>query len=174
MMKATVVSPAQTFAVREVREGDDAAIALLLGGLDATSSYRRWFTGAVDLPRATDWAAHPARFDATGLLAFVDDEPVGHGVLVACADGLGEVAFEVAADWRRHGIASALLDHLMVTARVRGMRGIYAEALAENHDMLAVMREHGPHTESRDGPVVTVSLALDAPRPQNTHEKRQP
>lgn len=132
----------------------------MLGGLDAEARYRRWFTGGVDIRGAEDWAAHPERMGGVGLLAFAGDEPVGHAVLIAGRDGRGEVAFEVAAPWRRHGIAGALLDRLLDAAGERGLREIYAEVLPENADMLAVLREHGQHAESRHGNVVIVTLPV--------------
>ena len=70
-------------------------------------------------------------------------------MLVPTGDGRAEVAFEVAAQWRRHGIASALLDRLLDEAADRGLREVYADVLPENADMLAVLREHGEHGESR-------------------------
>jgi GNAT superfamily N-acetyltransferase len=144
--------------IREVRAGDEAAIEQLLGGLDALSRYRRWFTGGVDILGAEAWAAHPERVGGVGLLAFMDDQPVGHAVLIPAGDGRAEVAFEVAAPWRRHGIASALLTRLLDVARDRDLREIYADVLPENADMLAVLREHGEHHESHDGGIVVISL----------------
>jgi GNAT superfamily N-acetyltransferase len=148
--------------IREVRRGDDAAIAHLLGGLDLGSRYQRWFTGGVDVVAEEEWAAHPERCCAVGLLAFAGAEPVGHAVLIPIPDGRGEVAFEVAAPWRRHGIAGALLERLLAAAAERGLHEVYADVLSGNADMLAVMREHGPHSESCDGSVTTVALPVTA------------
>jgi GNAT superfamily N-acetyltransferase len=145
--------------IREVRAGDEAAIEQLLGGLDAVSRYRRWFTGGVDIRGAEDWAAHPERVAGVGLLAFMGDQPVGHAVLIPSGDGRAEVAFEVAAPWRRHGIASALLQRLLDVAGDRGVREVYADVLPENADMLAVLREHGEHVESHDEGIVIITLA---------------
>jgi GNAT superfamily N-acetyltransferase len=150
--------PMSTVSIREVRPGDEAAIDALLGGLDAESRYRRWFTGGVDIRGAEDWAAHPERVAGVGLLAFIGDDPVGHAVLIPAADGRGEVAFEVAAQWRRHGIASALLARLLDEAADRGLREVYADVLPENADMLAVLREHGEHGESHAGGIVVLTL----------------
>jgi GNAT superfamily N-acetyltransferase len=146
--------------IREVRAGDEAAIERLIVGLDAESRYLRWFTGAVDIRQAADWAAHPTRFSAVGLLALAGTEPVGHAVLIPLADGRGEIAFEVAAPWRHHGIAGALLEQLLAVAATRGLRELYADVLPDNADMLAVLREHGQHAESGDGSVVTVTLPV--------------
>jgi GNAT superfamily N-acetyltransferase len=144
--------------IREVRPGDEAAIDDLLGGLDAESRYRRWFTGGVDIRGAEDWAAHPERVAGVGLLAFIGEQPVGHAVLIPTGDGRAEVAFEVAAQWRRHGIAGALLERLIDEAADRGLREVYADVLPENADMLAVLREHGEHRESHAGGIVIVTL----------------
>ena len=149
-------------AIREIRAGDEPAIERLLGGLDAESRHLRWFTGGVDIRGAEDWAAHPDRVRAVGLLAFVGDEPVGHAVLVPGPGERGEVAFEVAAPWRRHGIAGALLERLLEAAAERGLREVYADVLPQNADMLAVLREHGEHGETREDGVVIVTLATRA------------
>jgi GNAT superfamily N-acetyltransferase len=146
--------------IREVRAGDEAAIDRLIGGLDSESRFMRWFSAGVDIGRAADWAAHPGRFAAVGLLAFAGDEPVGHAAIVALDDGRGEVAFEVAAPWRHHGIAGALLERLLLIASARGLREIYADVLPRNADMLAVLREHGEHAESRTGGVMTLTIAV--------------
>lgn len=166
---ASIAVPPRTNAdpgvsIHEVRPGDEAAITQLIGGLDAQSRYRRWFTWGVDIGRAADWAAHPMAHHAVGLLALVGTEPVGHAVLVPSADGCGEIAFEVAAPWRHHGIAGTLLARLLVIARARGLHELFAEVLPENADMLAVLREHGDHAESARGGVVTVTVPVPAGR----------
>jgi GNAT superfamily N-acetyltransferase len=155
-----MLAAGQNIRIREVRAGDEDAIVRLLGGLDAQSRYRRWFTAGVDIVKAEDWAAHPKRAHAIGLLAFISAAPAGHAVLIPLADGRGEVAFEVAAPWRRHGIAGALLDRLLEVAADRGLREIYADVLPENADMLAVLREHGTHSETHAGGIVTVTLPV--------------
>jgi GNAT superfamily N-acetyltransferase len=147
---------------RQPDAGIEEAIGRLLADLDPESRRRRWFTAATDIQRAADWAAHPDRCSAVGLLALAGAEVVGHGVLVCAQDGRGEVAFEVAAPWRHHGIAGALLVRLVDAAVTRELREIYAEVLTDNADMLAVLREHGPHVESRQGGVITVTVPLAA------------
>jgi acetyltransferase len=146
--------------IREIHAGDEDAIGRLLDDLDPESRRLRWFTGAVDIRLAADWAAHPERCRAVGLLAFAGDRLVGHAALVPAADGRGEVAFEVAAAWRHHGIAGAFLERLLDAAAARGLREVYAEVLPDNADMLAVLREHGEHAESRDEGVLILTLAV--------------
>jgi GNAT superfamily N-acetyltransferase len=81
-------------------------------------------------------------------------------VLVPLSSGRGEVAFEVAAPWRHHGIAGALLERLIAAAGAHDLREVYADVLPENTDMLAVLREHGRHAESREGGVVSVTIPV--------------
>jgi GNAT superfamily N-acetyltransferase len=155
----TLVADTQ-IRIREVRAGDEAAIEHLIAGLDPESRFLRWFSAGVDIRWAADWAAHPARFSAVGLLAFAGAETVGHATIVPLADGRGEVAFEVAAPWRHHGIAGRLLVGLLEIASARGLHEIYADVLPCNADMLAVLREHGEHAEScRDG-VMTLTIPV--------------
>jgi len=156
---AAVRSPDPHVRIREIRPGDEDAIARLLGDLDPEACRRRWF-GAVDVRRQANWAAHPERLAAVGLLAFAGDELVGHAVLVPLPDGRGEVAFEVAAPWRHHGIAGVLLERLLAAAGTRGLRAVDADVLPDNADMLAVLREHGRHAESREGGVVSVTIPV--------------
>ena len=153
------------FTIREVRRGDEAGIDRLLEGLDGRSRYRRWFSAGVDIERAVEWAAYPELVDAVGLLAVVDGDFVGHGVLVVAPDGGGEVAFEVAAPWRRHGVATALLEGLLDLAGSRGLREVHATVLCDNADMLAVMRGRGAHSDSTSGGTVAVTLPVAARPP---------
>jgi GNAT superfamily N-acetyltransferase len=144
-----------------VSSGDRPGLDALLSGLSEQSRYRRWFTGAPDIGRAVAWAADPGRTDAIGLVAIAPDgQLVGHAALIPMDAGRAEVCFEVAAPWRRHGIAGQLLAGLAKRAVDRGLRTLVAEVLSENADMLAVMREHGPCHEHRASGVVELELAL--------------
>ncbi len=152
---------AATVLVRPVVPGDLDALDALLSSLDDQSRYRRWFTGAADVPRAAAWAAHPERQDAVGLVATTPDgRLVGHAALIPMDDARAEVCFEVAASSRHQGIAGRLLTELDRRAARRGLTTLVAEVLPENADMLAVMREHGPCRERREDGVVEVTLPV--------------
>jgi RimJ/RimL family protein N-acetyltransferase len=152
--------------IRPVTPADLGALDLLMSNLDTQARYRRWFTGAADVHRAAAWAAHPEEQDAVGLVAAAPDgELVGHAALVPIDEASAEVAFEVAAPWRQHGIAGRLLDELDRRAAARGFTTLVAEVLAENADMLAVMREHGPCRERLEGGVVRLDLPVGTRTP---------
>src|SRR4051794_4928709 len=146
--------------LRPVAGSDEPALDRLLGQLSPEDRYRRFFSGATDVHRAAHEAA-----ERLGLVAVSDEEVVGHGMLVPCAGGEGEVAFEVDPRWRHHGIASTLLAGLVEQGRGAGLRAITADVLCENPDMLAVFREHGGFTAEREGSVVHLHCDLDAPDP---------
>jgi RimJ/RimL family protein N-acetyltransferase len=149
-------------ALRPVLASDLPALDALLSALDSQARYRRWFTGATDVHRAAAWAADPANGDAVGLVAIAPNgELVGHAALIAMDHARAEVCFEVAAPWRHHGVAGRLLAELERRAAQRGLRTLVAEVLVENVEMLAVMREHGPCHEHRDGGVIELELAID-------------
>lgn len=157
---------AEGIRIVPVGPGDDERLRTLIAGLDARSLFRRYFTGGVDVDAAVQWAAHPERSGAVGLLALAGEEVAGHGVLVPSPSGEGaaEVAFEVAAPWRRHGVASALLEALLETAAARGIARVTAEVLAENGDMLAVFAEHGASITRVDGATLRAALTPPAAR----------
>jgi len=156
-MSGPPLAPAD-ITIREVGAGDAAALDALLSGLDARSRYLRWFTGAPNVRHASEQAAHPERQHAVGLVAVAGEQIVGHAMLVPDTDGRAEVAFEVVAAWRHHGIAGALLTALGDAARARGIATLFAEVLAENTDMLAVFGEHGARLSTPTSGVVTVEL----------------
>jgi L-amino acid N-acyltransferase YncA len=161
------MKPIQPDAVvmRPVLPGDVPALDALLNGLDTQARYRRWFSGAADIGRAVAWAAHPERHHAVGLVAVAPDGAlVGHAAWVPMDETRAEVCFEVAAPWRHHGVAGRLLTELARSAGQRGLRTLVAEVLPENADMLAVMREHGPCREHRDGGVIELELPVDPGR----------
>jgi GNAT superfamily N-acetyltransferase len=151
--------------VRRVAPGDFAALDALLSSLDGRDRRRRWFTGGADVHAAARWAADPERQSAVGLVATTaDGQIVGHAALVPIDAARGEVCFEVAASWRRHGIAGLLLGRLEREAARRHMTTLVAEVLPENADMLAVMRDRGPCSEHREAGVIEVLLPVGGAR----------
>jgi len=79
------------------------------------------------------------------LIAVVEEaggeREIGVGRYVINPDGRScEFAIVVDDRWQRRGIAHKLMDGLMQTARSRGLESIEGEVLANNHEMLALMR----------------------------------
>ena len=115
--------------------------------------------GDSDLKRLvdTDFA------DRASFLAVVRGEIVG----VAGYDRLGsgsasaEVAFLVADQFHRHGVATLLFESLAAYARRQGIATFVAEVMGENVDMLKVFGATGLRaTYGHDGGTVRVSIDL--------------
>jgi GNAT superfamily N-acetyltransferase len=150
--------------IRPVVPADLPALQTLLHALDTRSRYRRWFSVAIDVHAAAVWAADADGVDAVGLVATtVDGEIIGHGAFITMDATRAEVCFEVDAAWRHHGIAGRLLAELARRATARGLTTLVAEVLAENADMLAVLREHGPWREQLADGVIELQLTSRAP-----------
>ncbi len=141
---------APSLQIRRVSAADEPQLDELLGRLSLQDRYLRWFTGATDVHRAAHDAAVMRPGDV-GLLATIEGEVVGHGLLARYGADRADVAFEVAPGWRHHGIASRLLAELIAVARESGVRTVSADVLCENGDMLAVFREHGGFRDERIG-----------------------
>jgi GNAT superfamily N-acetyltransferase len=96
------------------------------------------------------------------LLASVDGELIGIGEFVVTDHtDQAEVAFAVADDHHREGVATLLLERLALVARRCGLERLVAQTLPGNYDMLLVFRTVGltEHTHF-DGGVVDVTLDL--------------
>jgi L-amino acid N-acyltransferase YncA len=156
-----VLHDGEVVRIRPVQAADEKAVWTLLDHLSIESRRRRFFTAAPDLSRAAHWATE-ANPDRAGLVAeTTSGEIVGHGVVVRARGESAEVAFEVAEDHRRRGLAGALLDRLARAARELGITVLQAYVLPENADMLSVFRDHFPTQEkTRDG-VICVTIPIE-------------
>jgi GNAT superfamily N-acetyltransferase len=128
-----------------------------------TSSYYRFFGIRRALPErelqrmvAIDVPRHVM------LLASIDGELIGIGeFFVTDKPDEAEVAFAVADDHHREGVATLLLERLAVVARRCGLHRLVAQTLPGNHDMLLVFRTVGLTEQTHfDGGVVDITLDL--------------
>jgi GNAT superfamily N-acetyltransferase len=95
------------------------------------------------------------------LLAMVGDELIGIGESIIGSDATeAEVAFAVADEHHREGVATLLLERLAVIAQRDGVRRLTATVLPGNDDMRSVFRTVGLPVGSRsvDG---VVEIVLD-------------
>ncbi|NEG55730.1 GNAT family N-acetyltransferase [Bifidobacterium platyrrhinorum] len=58
-------------------------------------------------------------------------------------DGVTDLAYYIAPRWRRRGVGTFLLDHLLDEARERGMRKAIGVIFADNAGSIALMRRFG-------------------------------
>ncbi len=134
-----------TLCVRPVEPGDQHALAEFLAGLSDQARYLRFFTGGVDVEREARAATAIGPDAGGGLLALAGrpERVVGHAEYLNEGRGRAEVAFEVAGDWQRHGIATLLLAQLAEAATRSGIHTFTATVLPANHRMIGVFRDSG-------------------------------
>ena len=145
-----------TIEIRAARPDDLDAVRDLHAKMSPDNLYLRFFS--LSLMAAEQEARRICREpgpDHAALLAVLGGEVVGCGTYERYGAGSesAEVAFTVADDMHRRGVATLLLEHLVALARGRGCRAITAETLSENAAMLRVFADAGlqVHRAMADG-----------------------
>lgn len=164
--------------IRHLRADDREMIADAVRQLDRESVYTRLFSYRKELTE--DGLARIMDADGQRVVALVvttregDEEIViGSGRYVVLASDVGdpsaEVAFVVAQNYQRLGVASCLLRHFARIAREQGIVALEADVLPANQSMLTVFARSGlPMRRRREGGVmhITLSLAPDVHQPR--------
>ena len=162
-----ILSNGRPAAIASAQLGDLEAVRAFYERLDDMSNYFRFFGIRRRLPdRELLNAVDPAVSDHVTLLAKVDGQLAGIGELIVGPTALeAEVAFAVADDHHREGIATLLLERLVAIARRRGITTLTAVTLPGNADMLLVFRTVGlcERASLGDEGVVHISFDLTAP-----------
>ena len=148
--------------VQELGPGDLADVLALHQDLDDRDRFLRFSV------------VHPADLDsflrrslasdsgAVSLGARVRGRLIGEVQLFPVGGDAGEVSAVVARDWRAHGVATVLLEHLAAVALRGGIHRLVADVLAENWRMLRVFADLGmPLSRTRQGTSVRLEIALD-------------
>jgi RimJ/RimL family protein N-acetyltransferase len=136
----------EPFSVRLGTPGDIEAIARLIASLDV---------GALASPElGVDERIERLRtlFDSGRNVYFVAEasgEVVGELTLALNKPGPGALGFSVHPEWRRRGVASALLKEAVVWAQSQELHKLYAEVFPENKAALAFLEKHGFEEEGR-------------------------
>ncbi len=135
--------------VRPIEPGDKEALASGFARLSAESRYRRFFAPLSEL-NTTDlrYLTEVDHSNHEALIAFRPD----NGVAIAVAryvrsddPTVAEVAVTVADDWHGRGVATKLLELLVVRARQEGIECFLALVLSENEAALELFKalSHG-------------------------------
>ncbi|MDT3678027.1 MAG: GNAT family N-acetyltransferase [Burkholderiaceae bacterium] len=135
--------------VREIEESDASEIVDAFERLSDQSRYSRFLQYKKHLdPAAVERGVHPRPGIDFVLVATV---PAAHGIdIVGAAQYLRsnagdantcEFAVTVAEEWRRQGLATALISRLVRRARRDGYDAIVGDVLASNLPMLALARD---------------------------------
>ena len=159
-----VLADGGTARVRPSRPDDEPALLSLYERLSDESIYLRFFSPvprptAVQLERITsiDYV------DRMVLVAELGRDIVAVARYDRVAPDEAEVAFAVADDQQRRGLATLLLEHLAGIARANGISTFLADTLPGNAKMLKVFSDAGWHAESRfEEGTVRVRFAIAA------------
>ena len=138
---------------------DLAAVRNFYERLGDTSTYYRFFGLRRALPDGELRRVVGEGPEHVTLLASIDGRLIGIGEYIIGADPTeAEVAFAVADDHHREGVATLLLERLAVIAHERGLLTFTATVLPGNADMQLVFRTVGLAVRSRfdDGVIKTV------------------
>jgi len=140
-----VLRDGSTVHVRMMRPGDEQGLLVLFQSLSEESRWLRFFSPTTGSALAAE-AHREANLDRTfGLIAFsgAEERVVGHAFYAEIDDSRAEVAFTIANDFQRRGLATILLGQLADVAAANGTQVFEAEVVASNHSMLHVFRESG-------------------------------
>jgi acetyl coenzyme A synthetase (ADP forming)-like protein len=163
-----VLQDGSTLRLRPTVLADEAALIDFFGGLSEESLHLRFHGGVKvdDRLVARFLQSDSESLSLVGELADPDgvSRVVALGTFVRLRDrSRAEVAFVVADELHRRGIASRLLERLAAHARIESIERFVAQVLPENAAMLGVFRDTGFEVTRRyvDG-VVEVEFALSS------------
>jgi GNAT superfamily N-acetyltransferase len=128
--------------IRKLWIGEADAYRDHLLRLDPESRHRR-FTGAVS---DESIAQHARSIDAFGVVVygfFIDGELRGAAELRPAGPFAheAEAAFSIEQPWQSHGVGTALLERVLLTARNRGITTLQMLCLADNRRMQQLARK---------------------------------
>jgi RimJ/RimL family protein N-acetyltransferase len=175
-----VLRDGSTAHVCPAKPADAPAVRLLLSGLSDRSRWLRFFSANPNLATAARWATEVDNDRRYGLVATVggNGQMVGHAGLEREADrpDRAEVALEVADALQGMGLGTALLCQLAEAAHQLGIQILDAEVLAENRQMLRVLRDCGypvkvHHLAGVELVELQIGQAVQAPKPPEPHSQ---
>jgi RimJ/RimL family protein N-acetyltransferase len=131
--------------VREIRPSDHAEIEAAFARLSEDARYTRFFSPLRQLPaELVDATLHPTPERGIALIALDGSTAAGGARYVPVGDGGScEFAVTVADDWQGRGLARALMQILIDTARARGLRRIEGFVLPHNAGMRRLAKRLG-------------------------------
>lgn len=142
-----VLRDGSTVRVRVMQAADEKLLLALFKSLSAESRWLRFLSSASESALAAE-AHREACVDYCRTFALIaltgaEDRIVGHAFYTAIADDRAEVAFAIADDYQRRGLATILLGQLAEVAAANSIHVFEAETLSANTAMLNVFRESG-------------------------------
>jgi acetyltransferase len=160
-------SEGRRFTLRRLKADDAEAFAQFISGLDPESIRLRFgytLAGMTKEGALRYTALDPKKDSALGVFEKLErrSELVATGhALTLPKGGSAEIFFAVKVGSRRMGLATVLLEALMVLSRQLGLTQLTAQTHCDNYPMLSVLIRHGGHlTPIRGTEGIDVDLAL--------------
>jgi RimJ/RimL family protein N-acetyltransferase len=151
--------------VRPMTRADRDRQAELFARLSPESRFHRFFTAKPELSRRE--LDHLSEVGHVGHIAFAAVDPCDGSIVGVAryiehgnADPTAELAVEVADDFQRRGIGTALCARVIESARCNGFTRLTATALWENQPARALMRCLGFHAIRSQGREIEFELML--------------
>ncbi len=145
---------------------------LLREGFERLSEHSRYLRFQTPLRTLSDeqlsYLTDVDHHDHEALLALSsggdDEEIVGVARFVRVGEDAAECAIVVTDEWQGRGVATELLDQLVVRARAEGVRRFTALVLAENAEAVRLLERLGDTEQRRVGSQLELDIELPAPR----------
>ncbi|MCU1393060.1 MAG: family N-acetyltransferase [Ilumatobacteraceae bacterium] len=155
-----VLRTGEQIVIARAEPADLISVTAFYAALDDDSTYFRFFGIRRQIPVAELRQVVGGLDDHVTLLARMDGRLVGIGEYIIGNDPTeAEVAFAVADDHHREGVATLLLERLAVSAHEDGLLRLCALVLAGNADMQLVFRTVGlPVVNTFEDGIVHTSL----------------
>jgi GNAT superfamily N-acetyltransferase len=146
-----LLTDGSTVQIRTAEPGDYEAVKTMHEAMSPDNIYLRFFNASpLSAGREAQRLCREPRDGYAALLAVSGEQIVGCASYESLKDGnAAEVAFAVADGMHRKGIATLLLEHLVVRARHDGIPAFVATTLAENTKMLHVFADAGLPVRAR-------------------------
>jgi RimJ/RimL family protein N-acetyltransferase/nucleotide-binding universal stress UspA family protein len=155
-----------TVIIRPITGEDRELLRSGFERLSERSRYLRFQTPLTTLgERQLDYLTDVDHHDHEALLALDPGagDIVGVARFVRVTNGVAECAVAVSDDWQGRGVATKLLDRLLVRAREEGVERFTALVLAENAEALRLLERLGDTVQRRVGSQVELDIELPAP-----------
>jgi GNAT superfamily N-acetyltransferase len=159
-----------TVLIRSIR-GDDAEIERRFIEQLSAEARRFRFLGEISSPSPTFLAqlTHPDPSRDVAFVALVADgsekREIGVARFSTQPDSKCECAVAVSDDWRNRGLATILMQHLIETARERGIEQMYSIDAMENQGMRELAEHLGFERKPDPDDATQVVHSLDLRRP---------
>jgi acyl-CoA synthetase (NDP forming)/GNAT superfamily N-acetyltransferase len=146
-----LLTDGSTVQIRTAEPGDYEAVKTMHEAMSPDNIYLRFFNASpLSAGREGQRLCREPGDGYAALLAVSGEQIVGCASYESLRDGkAAEVAFAVADGMHRKGIATLLLEHLVVRARHDGIPAFVASTLVENTEMLHVFADAGLPVQRR-------------------------